>query len=230
MSYVSQRSEARALQLEEKYARKSEEEAISYEKVYDMLIPNEASASKALEVMKKCIQKTPPENTTALAIRYMKRGWASLLLEFFPAAEVDAKMSLSFNCPEELMWNSYEILGYCTARLHDYKAANAHFNKALENLRKGAVTNEVKATVASRIMAVYRTVKGKKNKKSNAEKPDEAQKTSPPVPQLSYGPNKKFPSASSALSFVTREGKGRCTVAKKDIKPGEERERYNSRV
>ncbi|MPC12584.1 SET and MYND domain-containing protein 4 [Portunus trituberculatus] len=221
VAYVAQLSQLRALRLEPNYSRKSEEEAISFEQVYDTLITNEASAGKALEVMKKCIQKTPPGNITALAVRYMKRGWASLLLEYFTAAEADAKISLSFDCPEELMWNSYEILGYCSARVHDYKAANTYFSRALENLRRGAVSNEVKATAAARIMAVFKTVKDKKNKKSSADKLDEAKKPFPPVPQLSYGPNKKFPSASSALSFVTMEGRGRCTVAKRDIKPGD---------
>lgn len=95
----------------------------------------------------------------------MKRGWASLLLEHFEDAETDAKRSLSYQCPDDLMWNAYEILGHCRARLHDNKAADASFTKAVEGLRKSTVSNEVKATATVRIMAVFKTVKGKKNKK-----------------------------------------------------------------
>lgn len=57
------------MQLEKYYNSKSEEEATTYERAYDVLIPNEAVAGKALEVIKKSVQKTPPENTSALAVR-----------------------------------------------------------------------------------------------------------------------------------------------------------------
>lgn len=220
VKYIAQMSEIKALNLEENYSKKSEEDASNYEKVYDILIPSEASASKALEVMKKCVLKTPADNTTALAIRYMKRGWASLLLEQFDDARTDAKKSLSFNCSEELVWNSFEILGYCSARLHDYKAAESYFLKALENLRKSSITNEVKATVTGRVMTVFKTIKAKKNKKGSKNQASGTEVK--PVPQVSYGPHKTFPSASSALDFVTTEDRGRCTIAKKDIKPGKQ--------
>lgn len=64
-------TEVKALDLQENYSGKSESDATNYEKVYDMLIPNEASAGKALEVMRKCLQKTPSEDITALAVRYV---------------------------------------------------------------------------------------------------------------------------------------------------------------
>ncbi|XP_071534895.1 SET and MYND domain-containing protein 4-like [Panulirus ornatus] len=219
VQYIAQMNEVQTLCVEENYSRKSEEDASNYEKVYDILIPNEASASKALEVMKKCVMKTPAQNTTALAVRYMKRGWASLLLEQFDDARTDAKKSLSFHCPEELVWNSFEILGYCSARLHDYKAAESYFLTALENLRKSNITNEVKATVTGRVMTVFKTVKAKKNKK--ASKNQSGATEGKPVPQVSYGTHKTFPSASSALDFLNTHDRGRCTVAKKDIKPGD---------
>lgn len=57
------------MQLEKNYSRKNEEEATTYERAYDVLIPSEASAGKALEVIKKSIQKTPPDNTSDLAVR-----------------------------------------------------------------------------------------------------------------------------------------------------------------
>ncbi|XP_045584312.2 SET and MYND domain-containing protein 4 [Procambarus clarkii] len=217
VKYVAQMNEIRAMKLEENYSKKSEEDAISYEKVYEMLIPNEASASKALEVMKKCIQKTPVTDTTTLALRYMKRGWASLLLEYFDDAKVDALKSLSFNCPEELLWNSFEILGYCSARINDNKAAESYFLKALDHLRKSNATNEIKAAVTGRVMTVFKTIKTKKSKKVSKEEP----KKRKCVPQVSYGPHKNFPSASSVLDFVITEDRGRCTIAKKDIKPGD---------
>lgn len=100
------------------------------------------------------------------SLRYMKRGWASLLLEHFEDAETDAKRSLSYKFPDDLVWNAHEILGHCRARLHDYKAADTSFTRALEGLRKSSVANEVKATVTVRIMAVFKTVKAKKNKKT----------------------------------------------------------------
>nr|XP_053657059.1 SET and MYND domain-containing protein 4-like [Cherax quadricarinatus] len=218
VKYIAEMAEIKAMTLEENYAKKSEEDASNYEKVYEMLVPNEASASKALEVMKKCVQKTPVADTTNLALRYMKRAWASLLLEHFDDAKVDAKRSLSLNCPEDLLWNSFEILGYCSARIQDNKAAEHYFQKALENLRKSTVVNEIKATVAGRIMIVFKTVKAKKNKKVSKEEEERVKKR---IPQVSHGPHEAFPSASSALDFLITEDRGRCTIAKKDIKPGD---------
>ncbi|KAG7158904.1 SET and MYND domain-containing protein 4-like 3, partial [Homarus americanus] len=220
VKYVSQLTEIKTMNLEENYSRKIEEDASNYEKVYDMLISNEASASKALEVMRKCVQKTPAQDVTTLAVRYMKRGWASLLLEQFEDAKIDAKKSLTFNCPEELLWNSFEILGYCSAREHDNKAAETYFLKSLENLRKSNTVNEVKATVTVRIMTVFKTVKAKKNKKGSKTQLGEVE-VKAVVPEVSYGPHKRFPSASSALDFIITEDRGRCTIAKKDIKPGD---------
>lgn len=147
----------------------------------------------------------------------MKRGWASLLLEHFDDAQADARMSLSLQCPENLLWNSYEILGHCSARVHDCKVAEKHFHKALENLRKSNSTNEVKATATVRIMTVFKTVKTKKGKKTIE---DNANEKKVPVPQVSYGTHKAFVSASSALDFLLTKDRGRCTVAKRDIKPG----------
>lgn len=89
-----------------------------------------------------------------------------LLLEHFEDAETDAKKSLSYKCPDDLMWNAHEILGHCRARLHDYKTADTCFHRAVEGLRKSTVSNEVKATVTVRIMAVFKTVKAKKNKRT----------------------------------------------------------------
>ncbi|KAK4296559.1 hypothetical protein Pmani_030953 [Petrolisthes manimaculis] len=219
VQYVAQLSEVKTLvDLQENYNRKNGGDATNYEKVYDMLIPNETSANKALEVMKKCIQKTPPEDTTALAVRYMKRGWASLLLEQFNDAQCDARISLSLpQCPENQLWNSHEILGHCSARIQDCKAAEKHFHKALENLRKSNATNEVKATATVRIMTVFKTVKAKKGKKVEEDKPNEKI----PLPQVTYGTHKTFVSASSAVDFVITKDRSRCTVAKRDIKPGD---------
>ncbi|ROT74043.1 SET and MYND domain-containing protein 4 [Penaeus vannamei] len=219
VQYVSQMSEIQTFSLKENYAQKSAEDATNYEKVYDMLVPNEASANKALDVIKKCLLKTPPEDTLALATRYMKRGWTYLLLEQFDNAKVDAMKSLSFKCPDEQMWNAYEILGHCYAMSKEYKEAEAQFLKALEYLRKSNISNEVKAATTVRIMSVFKTVKGKKQKKASsaaAEKPATRH-----VPQLSYGVNKRFPSASSAVNFVRSPMVGRCALAQRDIKPGD---------
>lgn len=57
------------MQLEESYSRKTQEEARTYEEAYDVLVTNEAAAAKALEVIRRSLQKTPPEDTTAMATR-----------------------------------------------------------------------------------------------------------------------------------------------------------------
>lgn len=220
VTYVSQLTELENLSLEESYAQKNQDDASNYEKVYDLLVPNEASALKALDVMKKCIQKTPPDETKSLAVRYMKRGWAFLLLEQFGWAAMDAKKSLSFGCPEELLWNSYEILGHANAQQKEYKKSEGYFLKALENLRKSNIVNEVKATVTVRIMTVFKTIKSKKSKKKNSGENDNTKDTVK-FPQLSYGVHKSFPSASAALDFVGTSNHGRCVIAKRDIKPGD---------
>ncbi|XP_068212579.1 SET and MYND domain-containing protein 4-like [Palaemon carinicauda] len=219
VTYVSQLTELENLVLEENYAKKNSEEADNYEKVYDLLIPNEASASKALDVMKKCIQKTPPEEVSALAVRFMKRGWAFLLLEQFAYAAVDAEKSLSFGCPHENLWNSHEILGHTNAHQKDYAKAEYHFLKALENLRKSNTVNEVKATVTVRIMTVFKSIKSKKGKKNSGTNKKQKENVKPP--QLSYGKHEMFPYASSALEFLVTKERGRYVIAKRDIRPGD---------
>lgn len=72
VSYVIQQWKLQTLQVEENYSSKSEEEATTYEEAYDMLILNEASASKGLEVIQRSIQKTPPDNNARLAIRSVR--------------------------------------------------------------------------------------------------------------------------------------------------------------
>ncbi|XP_066949509.1 SET and MYND domain-containing protein 4-like [Macrobrachium rosenbergii] len=219
VTYVSQLTELENLVIQEDYAKKNSDEANNYEKVYDLLIPNEASASKALDVIKKCIQKTPPEDVAALSVRYMKRGWAFLLLEQFSNAAVDAEKSLSFGCPEENLWNSHEILGHANAQQKDDAKAEHHFLRALENLRKSNTVNEVKATVTVRIMTVFKSIKARKGKKGSGKNTKQKGKVKPP--QLSYGVHKLFPRASSALEFTVTKDRGRCVIAKRDIRPGD---------
>ncbi|KAK7082422.1 hypothetical protein SK128_013921 [Halocaridina rubra] len=219
VTYVSQLTELENLHLQENFLEKNQDDANNYEKVYDLLISNEASAAKAHDVMKKCIQKTPIDDVTSLAVRYMKRGWAFLLLEEFENAASDAKKSLSFGTPEDQIWNAHEILGHVNAQQNNYKQSEFHFVKALENLRKSNVINEVKAAVTVRIMTVFKTVKSKKGKKPSEEK--RSGKDTPRLPKVAYGVHKSFPSASAALEFIVTKERGRCTIAKRDIRPGD---------
>ena len=204
--------------LNENYTGKNTEDAASFESVYNMLVSNETSAEKAHEMIMKSIQKTPLEDTKDLAIRYMKRAWSHLLLERFECAFVDAKKSQTYDVPNTTIWNSFEILGYCYARRKDYKNSEKQFLSAIEYLRNSGVSNELKATVTGRIMAVFKTVKTSKSKK-----PKDIEKeiiTSVPLPNISYGPHKTFENISSALDVYTVEGRGRCVIANKNIKPG----------
>ncbi|CAL4124554.1 unnamed protein product [Meganyctiphanes norvegica] len=227
VKYVSKMNEIVNLCVSENFTQKSLDDALSYEKVYDQLIPSEASAAKALDVIKKSIQKTPTNENSSLATRYMKRGWAFLLLEQFPEASSDAKYSLTFNAPEETLWNSYEILGHCCSRQKDFKNAETYFMKSLENLRKSNVSNDVKAVATQRIVMVFKTVKGKKNKSKKKIEPPESNSvsfgcglaTGPQAP--TYGNHETFITATSAIDIVVTKAKGRMAIAKKDIKPGD---------
>ncbi|XP_076048660.1 protein-lysine N-methyltransferase SMYD4-like [Oratosquilla oratoria] len=222
VEYARKLPELKNLKLDESFSRKSREDAANYEKVYDALISTDTSAQKAIKLMEKCIAKTPLEDTEALAVRHMKRGWAFLLLERFDEAYRDAQVSMSLECPEELIWNSYEICGYCSARKQKNKDAEMYFTKALENLRKSSVSNEVKASATGRIMTVFRNVKSKKNRKQKEKKkivptiPE-----TPAIPKVAYGLHTQLKSASEAIDCVISKEKGCTLVANRDIRPGE---------
>ena len=177
----------------------------------------------------------------------MKRGWALLLQANFSEAYSNAKRSLSLATSPGLLWNAHEILGHCHAKMKEYKQSELHFTKALESLRKSGASNEEKAAVAVRVSSVLRMVKEEnkpKNKaKETAKKQEEAKKKRHKnkkqahdlndesssvlsvmkqieTPKISYGSHPKLENASSALSVVVKEGRGRCVIATKDIKAG----------
>ena len=207
------------LTIEKNFSNKCSEDAANFESVYNMIIQNESAATKAHELIMKAIQKTPTEDKSDLAVRYMKRAWSHLLMEDFENAFLDAKRSQSFEVPNTVIWNSFEILGYCYARKKDYKNSEKQFLSALEHLRNSGVSNELKATVTGRIMTVFKTVKTAKGKKQK-ETMNESKSSYPMLPNISYGHHKLYECMTSAVDVVMTEERGRCVIANRSIKPG----------
>ena len=69
ISYIRQLPEVQQLSLRSNTSPKSSVEAQSCEELHDMLVRNEADAARALEVIQRAIQKTPPQDTEILAVR-----------------------------------------------------------------------------------------------------------------------------------------------------------------
>lgn len=170
--------EVQGLQLRPNTSSKCAQEAASCEELYDMLVSNEANAPRALEVLQRALQKTPADDTDKLAVRYMKRAWALLLLERFDDAYVDANRSLKLASAPGLLWNAHEILGHYHAKTKAYKVSEANFAKALEGLRKSNASNEEKAAVAGRVATVLRMVKEENKPKNRAKETTKRQEES----------------------------------------------------
>ncbi|XP_018009669.1 SET and MYND domain-containing protein DDB_G0284059 [Hyalella azteca] len=248
ISYVWNLPETRQLSLKHKTSFKSREEAAFCEDLYDRLVVDERNADKALEAIQRAILKTPTADKHLLAVRFMKRAWALLLMEKFTEAFVDAKRAIISTQTPGVLWNAHEILGHCNAKARKFKEAEANFAKALESLKKSKASNVERAAVAGRVSTVLRMVKDEnkpknrskesakkleenRTKKNTTRNTDTLDEVSAPttasdvsrsrkLPKLSYGTHPKLVSASVAVRVVVTEERGRAVVASRDIKPG----------
>ncbi|KAB7497667.1 Histone-lysine N-methyltransferase ASHR1 [Armadillidium nasatum] len=149
--------------------------------------------------------------------RLMKRAWINIMLLKFDEAREDAYRSLQYHFDPSVMWNSYEVLGHCYAKIGKHNTAEGFFSQALERLKKSNLDQKRKTVTEMRINSIFKKIKGRKDIEGAAKNITEVLTT----PQVSYGVNKTLICATDAVEVKINEKTDIGLYATKDIYPGD---------
>ncbi|KAB7496287.1 Histone-lysine N-methyltransferase ASHR1 [Armadillidium nasatum] len=149
--------------------------------------------------------------------RLMKRAWINIMLLKFDEAREDAYRSLQYHFDPSVMWNSYEVLGHCYAKIGKHNTAEGFFSQALERLKKSNLDQKRKTVTEMRINSIFKKIKGRKDIGGAAKNITEVLTT----PQVSYGVNETLMCATDAVEVNVKEKTDRGLYATKDIDPGD---------
>ncbi|RXG60755.1 Histone-lysine N-methyltransferase SMYD3 [Armadillidium vulgare] len=195
----------------EKFASALESESKNYCKApADILI-------HGLKLINRSIQFTPGEDRKSLGIRLMKRAWINIMLLRFDEAREDAHRSLQYHFDPSIMWNSYEVLGHCYAKIGKNNTAEGFFSHALCRLKQSNLDQKRKTVTETRINSIFKRIKGRKDIGGPAKNITEILTT----PQVSYGVNKTLICATDAVEVKINEKTDIGLYATKDIDPGD---------
>ncbi|KAL7630318.1 UNVERIFIED_CONTAM: hypothetical protein RMT77_019532 [Armadillidium vulgare] len=207
-----------------KHNSKSEEFASALEREFKNYCNAQAdNLNHGLKLINRSIQFTPGEDRKRLGIslyihnRLMKRAWIKIMLLKFDEAREDAHRSLQYHFNPSVMWNSYEVLGHCYAKIGKNNTAEVFFSQALGRMKQSNLDQKRKTVTETRINSLFKRIKGRKDIGGPVKNITEVLT----APQVSYGVNKTLICATDAVKVKINEKTGRGLYATKDIYPGD---------
>ncbi|XP_022244902.1 SET and MYND domain-containing protein 4-like isoform X2 [Limulus polyphemus] len=159
------------------------------------------------------------EHHEELALGFANRSAALFHLHMYKECLKDIERAFQQGYPQELSYKLYQRKGMCLHYLNDYSYAKRAFSEALHILKEGRLDTKKMEIQKKEIQNLLKLCETPRHSMPKVQPYDCDDKQT--LPDISYGRNSNFPSASSAVDVQCNKEKGRHVVANRMLSAGD---------